>query len=229
MGYRWHGASPASCRKSKRFEIRREQTPSRPTLRRHRRRFWLLATAGFLISLFVAPAAQFRNRFLSDERGYSATRISLFILATNTPGGIGVLAGGRLADVYGRRIIGATALIVGLASSALVFTAHGWPIWAWGTAGSIIGAAYVPAMGVYGPELFPTRLRGLANGWITVVAVLGSATGLIVAGILADRFDALGPAMLILLLGPAACAVLIIAAYPETARIELEELNPEDR
>ena len=39
--------------------------------------------------------------------------IALFTLATNTPGGIGIIAGGRLADVHGRRIVGAVALVGG--------------------------------------------------------------------------------------------------------------------
>jgi MFS family permease len=91
-----------------------------------------------------------------------------------------------------------------------------------------VAAATVPSLGVYQPELFPTSLRGRANGLITLVAVLGSSTGLILAGIIADR-SSLGEAMAVLLVGPLLVGLLVLTRFPETARVELEELNPEDR
>ena len=87
----------------------------------------------------------------------------------------------------------------------------------------------IPALGVYGPELFPTGQRGLANGGLQVVSVAGSSLGLLAAGWLADRFDALGPAMAILAVGPALLVLLVALWYPETAHRELEDLNPSDR
>jgi MFS family permease len=193
----------------------------------HGRRFWLLAASGFLLNLFVAPASQFQNEFLRDERGFSGGRISLFTVLTGTPGLIGVIAGGRLAE-RGRRLVGAVAVVVGVGATVLVYLTTGWPLWAWSTIGSIVGAATVPALGVYGPELFPTALRGRANGVITGLARVGSVVGLRVAGALSNRSDRLGPAMALLALGPALLAVLVLVAYPETAHRELEELNPED-
>jgi MFS family permease len=93
----------------------------------------------------------------------------------------------------------------------------------------MIGAATVPALGVYGPELFPTSLRGRANGIIAILGVTGSVIGLLLAGFLSDRWNGLGPALALLSIGPALMAVLVLVAYPETAHRELEELNPEDR
>jgi MFS family permease len=81
---------------------------------------------------------------------------------------------------------------------------------------------------VYGPELFPTALRGRANGIIAILGVAGSVIGLLVAGVLSDRWDGLGPALAVLSIGPALMALLVLTAYPETAHRELEELNPED-
>lgn len=107
--------------------------------------------------------------------------------------------------------------------------ASGWSMWALSAGGAIIGAATVPALGVYGPELFPTALRGRANGIIAVLGVIGSVTGLLVAGVLSERWDALGPALAVLSIGPAAMAAIVLIGYPETAQRELEELNPEDR
>jgi MFS family permease len=194
----------------------------------HGRRFWLLAASALLLSLFTAPATQLMNEFLRDERGFSAVRISLFTLLTNTPGGIGILIGGRLADVRGRRVVGAVGVVGGVALTAAMVLSAGWPMWALSVAGAVVGAATVPALGVYGPELFPTSLRGRANGIISILGVTGSVIGLLVAGYLSERWDALGPALAVLGIGPLVMAGLVLIAYPETAHRELEELNPED-
>ena len=60
-------------------------------------------------------------------------------------------------------------------------------------------------------------------------SLLRSADGLILCGVLSDRFGRIGPAMSILAVGPLLLAVIVLAAYPETAGQELEDLNPEDR
>ena len=71
-------------------------------------------------------------------------------------------------------------------------------------------------------------LRGKANGLITLGGVIGSSVGLSVAGHLADRYGRQGPGIALLALGPLIVAALVLAFYPETAHVELEELNPED-
>ena len=175
-----------------------------------------------------APQAQFANRFLRVERGYSGGTIGLFTLGTGTPAAIGLLVGGRLADRRGRRPVGAVALAVGATCTAALFFFRGWAMWAWALAGSMAFDASIPALAVYGPELFPTSLRGRANGILTVVALAGSAAGLVAAGALSDWIGTIGPAMAVLAVGPVIVAGLVLTKYPETAGLELEQLNPED-
>ena len=189
----------------------------------------LLAASGFLWSLFLAPAAQFLNEFLRTERGFSGIGIAVFVLATITPGGIGIVLGGKLADRHGRRIIGALGIAGGVGFTVVAYLSWGWSLWMASIVASIIGAIAIPALAVYGPELFPTSQRGTANGGLQVVSVAGSSTGLLLAGWLADRIGGLGPAIAILAIGPAVLIGLILAFYPETARRELEDLNPSDR
>ncbi|MGH9276575.1 MAG: MFS transporter [Acidimicrobiales bacterium] len=194
----------------------------------HGRRLWLLAISGLLTNLFVAPQSQFGNRFLRAERGYSAGRIALLSLVAGAPGAIGIVAGGRIADLRGRRKVAAVALVGGTLCTVAFFFARGWLLWVLPTVGTMVSAASIPALGVYGPELFPTSLRGRANGVISICALAGSATGLVLAGALGDSFGELGPAMAILATGPIIVAAMVLTLYPETAGRELEELNPED-
>jgi MFS family permease len=195
----------------------------------HGGRFWLLAVSAMLISLLAAPASFFANRYLTVERGFSAAGITLFAFVTGAPGILGVVVGGRLADLRGRRPVGAVAVAVSTVMTALLYLSSGPAMWAWGLIGTVIGAASLPALGVYGPELFPTSLRGRAGGLLALTGLVGSAVGLLLAGFLSDELGSLGPAMAALTVGPLAVSVLVLVAYPETARRSLEELNPEDR
>jgi MFS family permease len=198
-------------------------------VRGHGARLWLLAVGGFLSNVFVAPNSQFNNRFLRDERNFSGGAIALLSLGAGTPGVIGIVAGGRLADVRGRRIVAAVSLVLGTICNVAFYFAAGWGLWLWAVLGSIIVDAQIPAFAVYGPELFPTSLRGRANGIITLTSLAGSAVGLAAAGALADHFGRIGPALAVLAIGPLLLALLVVVAFPETARRELEDINPEDR
>lgn len=195
----------------------------------NRRRFVLLAVSALLLAMFTTPASQLLNEYLRAERGYSALTITLFTLITNTPGVVGIIIGGRLADTRGRRVVGAVAIFGGVGFTVAMFIATGSWIWVWSALGAVVGAAAVPALGVYGPELFPTASRGSANGGINLAAVSGAVVGLLAAGLLSDALGGLPPAMALLALGPLAVVVLIMVAYPETAHRELEDINPGDR
>jgi MFS family permease len=196
--------------------------------RRHRWRLLLLGSSAFLFELFLTPSSQFLVDFLRDDRGFAAWEVSLFQIGTNLPGGIGIVVGGRLADTRGRRVVGSVGLLVGVATTAIMFNVAGWSMWAWSFVGSLVGAAVIPALGVYRPEMFPTHLRGRANSVITFLSVSGAATGLLVVGYLSDRWGSVGPPIALLALGPVVLAALVLLFYPETAHRELEDINPED-
>ena len=196
---------------------------------RRRKRLVLLAASAFLILMFAAPASGLRNDFLKDEREFSAAAITLFTYATNTPIGIGILAGGYLADRRGRRPVGAAGLVLGTVFVAWAYLTDGAALLLLTLAGGVLGAIAVPALAVYGPELFGTHKRGRSNAMVTMVGVAGSALGLSVAGWLSDVLDGrVGPALALLAVGPLIVAVLVMWKYPETAGEELEDLNPED-
>lgn len=222
-----------------RFETRRLATDTpRPsgtttTGRPRRRRFdWnrfvMLSVGGLLWSFFLAPAAQFLNQFLRTERGFSGALIAVFVLATNTPGGIGIVVGGRLADRRGRRIVGAVGIVGGVAFTVVSYLTWGWPLWVCSILAAVIGAIAVPALVVYGPELFPTGQRGTANGGLQVVSVAGSSAGLLLVGWLSERVGGLGPAIAIAAIAPVLLVAVVLLWFPETARRELEDLNPFD-
>lgn len=224
----WHGLP-----ETRRFAVAQKHRAGRRVgatpPRAHLRRLLLLAASGMFLALFVAPASGFQNDYLRTDHGYSAVQITLFTILTNTPAGIGIVVGGKLADTHGRRLVGAIGVAAGALFTLFMYLGSGWAIWGWSLGASVIGAIAIPALAVYGPELFPTEARGRANGIINLFAVVGSAAGLALAGKLADVFSGgLPAAMSVLVVGPAIVFGLILLFYPETASRELEELNPED-
>ncbi|MEM7142878.1 MAG: MFS transporter [Actinomycetota bacterium] len=217
---------------TRRFEDAAEHDAPRrdlDDLDRRRNRLLLLGVSAFLLSMFFAPASGFQNDFLKDERGFSATGISILTVVTSTPAGLGVLLGGYLAETRGRRPVGAAGLLLGAGLATAAYFAAGPTLWLLTLGGTILGGIAVPALAVYGPELFGTHDRGRANGLIVTVGVIGSAVGLVFVGQLSDRWGEIGPPLAILAAGPVIVAWLVLRRYPETAGMELEEINPEDR
>jgi MFS family permease len=192
-------------------------------------RLALLAGSALLLELFIAPSANFLNEYLRTEHGYTAGQIALFTILTNTPAGIGIVVGGRWADARGRRALGAFGLGAGTALTVATFLTGGLAMWAWSVLGSVLAGLAIPALAVYGPELFPTWFRARANGTINLFRVLGSFLGLVGAGLLADALAGGLPVAIALLgLGPAVVVVLVLVLYPETSNRSLEQINPED-
>jgi MFS family permease len=212
---------------SKRFQrVTRDSRRHRARNPNHTRRLVMLATGGFLFSLFATPSGQFQNEYLRTERAFSAARISEFSLVCGTIGGLGVLLGGRLADLRGRKLVAVVGAGGGIITTVALYLSRGWPLWLWGIADSVLGYGVAPALGVYGPELFPTWQRSRSTGVVAAAYAAGGVVGLLTAGALSSRLGTFAPAMAVLAVGPALLVVLIVRAYPETARRSLEELNP---
>ena len=210
---------------SRRFERLASDDAPVESRRVNRGRFVLLAAMFFLFNVFVAPASQLQNDYLRADRGFSGLLIAVFVVLTATPAGLGVLAGGRLADIRGRKaaivpgtdrvrrvqrrvLLGRRARRCGSRRCCRRCSAR-WPC---------------PAMGVIAPELFPTAHRGGVRGVLTAIAVGGSVCGLLVAGSIVDSAG-YSTAFAVLAVAPLAAAGLAFA-IPETRGKELEDLNP---
>ena len=183
----------------------------------------------FLTNIFIASISIFQNRYLDEERGYSAFSVALFTAATSVPGVIGLLLGGRVADARGRRILASTMVPLGALLFTLSFTYHGAAMWATAIGGGIALAFSYPALAVYRGELFPTHRRSLAGGLIMTSALVGGSIGLITTGQMVDGDFSYGATIALMAIGPLIASILVYVKFPETANKELEEINQGDR
>ncbi len=194
-----------------------------------RRRLAILAVVAVSANLFVAPASFFQNRYLADVRGFDASTIALFTLTTATPAGIGLIVGGKIADLRGRRHVIAVAVPIATALVVTSFIVSGVAMWTAAFGGGFIGGIAVPALAVYRAELFPTGNRGRAAGILTTTALLGGIVGLLGVGALLGRGWGYGQVMALVALGQVLVVITVLRGFPETAHRELEDLNPLDR
>jgi MFS family permease len=209
-------------------ETRRFERPHVVAPRLDRRRFAVLAVVALLANLFVAPASLFQNGYLKDVRGFSALDISIFTILTATPAGVGLIIGGRVADIRGRKILVATVLPAATVFGVVSYAVGGPMMWSATFLAGFLGGITFPALAVYRTELFPTGNRGRAAGLITATALLGGIIGLLVMGQLLDRDWSHGRVMALLASAQIVVIVVVLRYYPETAHQELETLNPED-
>lgn len=206
---------------SRRFTHRERFVPEARRVRPAR--FVYLAVLLVLVNLFVSPASQLQNDYLRTDRGFSGSRITLFLVVTSVLGTFGVLWGSRLADRRSRRMALVPGLLAAGVLGAVFFMVSGAPMWITSTIATGVGALSIPALGVLAPEMFPTARRGTARGALSAIATGGSALGLLVAGVLVDRLD-YGAAFGWLMIAPLLATVMAVWA-PESSGVELEELN----
>jgi MFS family permease len=209
-------------------ETRRFETVHRISPRMNRRRLGLIALVALTSNLFIAPVSYFQNNYLDKVRGYSGGGIALFTLITATPASIGLILGGRWADVGGRRRVIAICTPISTALVVALYFSSGAAMWGMALAGGIIAAMSYPAFAVYRAEMFPTGNRSWANGLVTTVSLLSGSLGILLVGLLRDHGARYGTVMAVLAIGQLASALLAYRYYPESAHLELEQLNPED-
>lgn len=193
-----------------------------------RRRLAIQMSVAFFGNLLIAPASFFQNAFLKNDRGFSASMVTVFAFATATPAVIGLVVGGRVADRRGRRRLAATCVPLGGLLLSTTFWLGGPLMWSTAIAGAIFASTAYPALAVYRTELFPTGHRGQAAFLILASALVGGSISILTTGALLDRGVAHGPIMSALFGGSIVVALIVWRTYPETAHRELEEMNPAD-
>jgi MFS family permease len=194
------------------------------------RRFWPLAILSFGVAAFTGPAANLALLRLQNDLAWSTGSASLMLALTSAPGvTLGVLLGGRMADIAGRRPTQFVAIALGVAGGILFYmSANGWVAGAGITVSTFGAFAFAPAFASHRSELFPTDLRATAAAWINNAGIFGGLTGFA-----AGRFvvDSLGIPRTVSALGLFLLAVsFVVFVLPETKGItltgEAESLDP---
>ncbi len=182
--------------------------------------FWPLAAMAFLVAAFTSPAFEFVLERLQDDLAWDAGAARFLLIVFSGIGGLGFLVGGRMADSMGRRPTTVIALILGVAGGVAFYTqTSGWILAPAILLASAGASMWTPTFTAHRSELFPTRVRATAAGWVTNVAILGSITGFVLGATVVDR---IGLSRTITLLGSGVViAVFLALRLPETRGMDL--------
>lgn len=190
-------------------------------------RFAIVAATNFLMALLAAPSSQLMNRYLPEERGYSPGDIlALRAFTQGLPALFAVFVGGRMAESRGRKPIAGPATIVMAITTAAFYLLGGPAMWLTLLVSSVSGAFAGPAIAAFNTELFPTEVRGRAGAALLGVAVMGSATGLLIAGWLAEPLGGIGASVALTAIGPLIVGLFLVRRLPEARGKQLDEVSP---
>lgn len=194
----------------------------------HRHWLILLCLSAVLAGL-TTHLVTFGVDFMETQRGLSATTSSLLIVAAGAPALVVLLISGALSDRYGRKLVGcsfASLSVIG-ALSFFFLARSAWSLFFSLTIVFVGSFGARPALGAFGAELFPTRLRALGGSAVSAAAVGGQVLSLELGGLLLRWTGSMPDTAAVLVLGPVTMVIVVAFFFPETHGRELEEIHGE--
>jgi MFS family permease len=184
------------------------------------RHFWPLAGVSFFVAAFSAPAFDFVLERLINDLAWDTGAARFLLIVSSGLGAVGLLIGGRLADTYGRRPVTVAALAIGLVGGVGFYLLDsGWFLAASVFLATLGATMLTPSYGAMRTELFPTRVRATAGGWLTNIAIIGSISGFSFGAVMIDK---VGLPMTIALLGLGVLvSIWLVLMLPETQGMSL--------
>jgi MFS family permease len=184
------------------------------------RHFWPMAAIVFLIALFSSPATAFVMERLVDDLAWEAAPARFLLMVFSGLGAGGVIVGGRMADLVGRKRTTITAMVAGLVGGVAFYTQDsGWVLAPAIFVATLGLGMLAPSLASHRSELFPTRVRATASGWIINVAIGGSITGFVIGAVIVDKVGL--STTITALAGGLIVAMLLVTQLPETRGMDL--------
>ena len=151
------------------------------------RAFWMISL-GHMSALFVVGAVMAHLAlFLTSERGYSLQQASFVGAALPVMQIVGMGIGGTLGDKINKRLIASVAMF-GHAGGILIlaFSRSGWMIALFVVFHGLAWGARGPLMQALRADYFGASSFGFIMGLSSLIVMLGTVLGPIIAGVLAD-------------------------------------------
>lgn len=189
-------------------------------------RFAAVAMVVLLFNLGGDAALFYDPTYLQRQHGWQPWQIALLNLGAGFMALLGSAVAGQVSDRTGRKRATGVFLIAMSLFIIAYYHAAGWrlPLFWAGLLFTSIGATVT--LSALSSELFPTAYRSTAAGATALVATLGSASSLLLHGLLlnivASPWTAVSLLAPLLLLAP-----VLILYLPETSGRSLEEIAPE--
>ena len=179
------------------------------------RAFWMISL-GHMSALFVVGAVMAHLAlFLTSERGYSLQQASFVGAALPVMQIIGMAIGGTLGDRVNKRLIASVAML-GHAGGILVlaFTQSSWMIGLFVLLHGLAWGARGPLMQALRADYFGASSFGFIMGLSSLIVMLGTVLGPIIAGVLADATGSYRSGFVVLAILAALGMIFFVLATP---------------
>lgn len=200
-------------------------SPLRSLTRQYPGRLIALAVIILPIYFVTAAALGFQSKFLQESHGYTPAAVAFLYFVGGVVSVATQLGVGRVSDRIGRKPAALLMLVLVAVGTVLLYRGRGPAVpFGW----LVMVAAYLGLdvmLSALGSELFPTAYRSTASAARAVTATLGAAAGLACEGVLFTMTGSHAAAITWMLV-PLAVVPFALAALPETARRELEQIAP---
>lgn len=204
--------------------------PARQALRAlltgpYRRRVLAGATLWFTVNAWSSSCLFFFSYYVTRERGWDAAAVSHALTLGYALAVVGYATAGPMLDLAGRRVTAFLYFSLGAASAWTCFTAtEPWLITA-AYAAVLAMQALWPIAATITSEIFPTAIRGTANGLVNnLIGRTGMVLAPMIVGGLSTQLGSVGAAVAMMSLLPLAALPVILWLVGETSGQELERI-----
>ena len=196
----------------------------------YRRNMALVGMIHLLRSIPLFGSTAWWAYFAERERGFSATRVAVYIIVAYGVGCVGYYVCGRLMERIGRKPTFVLYSLGGVGFAVLLFQTRSYTVsfFALGLA-VFFGLGIGPVMGAFATELFPTEIRGQAAAWVrNGFEIGGYVFGPLLVGVLGDHATGavgnIGDTVSLLMVMWIPAVVIVMRFMPETRGRELEDI-----
>lgn len=189
-----------------------------------------LVTLSLVQSIFgfgVASAFALQSKHLIENHGFEPAEITILFILGGALAIFGNLAGGLLADRFGRKPILGMFLVLTSLGIVGFYLGKGTAVVAFWILYAFSQFAVGIILTAYEAELFPTRQRATAGSVISIAATLGFATGAFSEGHLYTLTGNHQIAVAMLALSLPIAYFVIGRSLPETANRDLDDVSPD--
>jgi MFS family permease len=191
-----------------------------------RRRLWLVCLLITMLGFVTGPANALIFVYSESVLGLPRLATAAMVVAAGILGLGGLVAGRWAADHLGRRVTaGASQAVIALAAM-LTYSGTATAAIAGYLLAVLAASVFGPPIGALAAELFPTGFRATVAGWMTVAAIVGAVSGLVLFGVLISALNSFWIAAAVVAL-PVLPICPLYARLPETLGMELEESAPD--
>jgi len=179
------------------------------------RAFWMIAMGHASALLVVSASMAHLTLYLTEDRGYRASTAAIVAGIVPVFQFIGTGLGGYLGDRVNKRLIAGIAMCVHAAALLLLTWVDTWvAVAAFVVMHGLAWGARGPLMNAIRADYFGSTSFGAIMGWSSMIVMVGSISGPIVAGVLADATGDYRLGFTILAIGAACGTIFWVEAKP---------------